>query len=79
LRFFSTIGLCFVLTGLLITAYVFIQKMLLGISMGDRLILLLAIFFMVIGLQTASVGLLGEIIAFTHGRKKKGYTIEKII
>jgi hypothetical protein len=34
---------------------------------------------MVIGLQTASVGLLGEIIAFTHGRKKKEYTIEKII
>jgi len=40
---------------------------------------LLAIFFIVLGVQTASVGLLGEIITFTHGRHKKEYTIEKRI
>ncbi len=79
LRFFSTIGLGFLVAGLLIIAYVFIQKIFLGTSMGDRTILLLAIFFMVLGVQTSSVGLLGEIIVFTHGRKKKEYTIEKII
>ena len=50
-----------------------------GHPVGDRLALLLAIFFMVIGVQAASVGLLGEIIAFTHGRHKKEYTIEKKI
>lgn len=38
-----------------------------------------AIFFVVLGVQAASVGLLGEIITFTHGRHKKEYTIEKII
>jgi len=79
LRFFSTIGLGFLVAGLLIIAYVFIQKIFLGTPMGDRTILLLAIFFMVLGVQTSSVGLLGEIIVFTHGRKKKEYTIEKII
>ena len=79
LRFFSTIGFGFLVTGLLIIAYVFIQKIFLGIPMGCRSILLLSIFFMVLGVQTASVGLLGEIIAFTHGRKKKEYTIEKMI
>jgi len=79
LRFFSTIGLGFLVTGLLIIAYVFIQKIFLGTLMGNRPILLLSIFFMVLGVQTASVGLLGEIIVFTHGRKKKEYTIEKII
>jgi hypothetical protein len=31
------------------------------------------------GVQVASIGLLGEIVVFTHGRNKKDYTIEKII
>ncbi|NIO19245.1 MAG: glycosyltransferase [Candidatus Aenigmarchaeota archaeon] len=79
LRFFSSIGLGFLLIGFLIMSYVFLEKFLIGYPIGDRPILLLAIFFMVLGVQTASVGLVGEIIAFTHGRNKKEYTIEKII
>ncbi|NIQ38213.1 MAG: hypothetical protein GTN81_06455 [Proteobacteria bacterium] len=79
LRFFSSIGLTFLLTGLFMTAYVFAQKIFMEYPMGRRPILLLSIFFMVLGVQVASVGLLGEIIAFTHGRHKKEYTIEKAI
>ena len=79
LRFFSTIGVTLSFMGLFITSYVFTQKIFLGYSLGDRPLLLLAIFFMVLGIQAASAGLLGEIIAFTHGRHRKEYTIEKII
>jgi glycosyltransferase involved in cell wall biosynthesis len=79
LRFFSAIGVILSFIGLLFTAYVFTQKFFLGYSIGNRPVLLLAIFFMVLGIQAASVGLLGEIIAFTHGRHRKEYTIEKII
>jgi hypothetical protein len=79
LRFFSFIGLIFLLTGLLIAASIFAQKIFFGYPVGNRPFLLLAIFFMVLGIQAASVGLLGEIIAFTHGRHRKEYTIEKII
>ncbi len=79
LRFFSTIGVILSCIGLFITSYVFAQKIILGYSIGDRSLLLLAIFFMVLGIQAASAGLLGEIIAFTHGRQRKEYTIEKII
>ena len=79
LRFFSTIGLIFLLVGLLITAYIFVERFLMSHPIGDRPFLLLAILFMVLGVQAASVGLLGEIIAFTHGRHRKEYTIEKII
>ncbi len=79
LRFFSTIGVILSCIGLFITSYVFAQKIILGYSIGDRSLLLLAIFFMVLGIQAASAGLLGEIIAFTHGRHRKEYTIEKII
>jgi hypothetical protein len=67
------------LGGLLITAYILTQKIFLDYSIGNRPLLLLAIFFMVLGIQAASFGLLGEIIAFTHGRRRKEYTIEKII
>ena len=79
LRFFSAIGLMFLLAGLFIIAYVFAEKLFMGYPVGSRPSLLLAIFFMVLGVQAASVGLLGEIIAFTHGRNRLGYTVEKII
>ncbi len=79
LRFFSSIGLGFLLVGLIITSYVFVQKFFMDLPIGDRPILLLAIFLMVIGIQVATVGLLGEIIVFIHGRHKKEYSIEKVI
>lgn len=77
LRFFSTLGAIFLLIGFLIMFYVFVQKIFMGYPIGGRPVLLLAILFMVLGVQAASVGLLGEIIAFTHGRQRKEYTIEK--
>lgn len=79
LRFFCLIGLFFVLLGLSVNVYVFMEKLFLGEPIGGRLGLLLGILLMVIGVQSASTGLLGEIIAFTHGRKKVHYTIEKQI
>ena len=79
LRFFSAIGLIFLIGGLLITAYIFAERFFLGYPVGSRSSLLLAIVLMVLGVQAASVGLLGEIIAFAHGRHRKEYTIEKII
>lgn len=79
LRFFSAIGLIFLFVGLLITAYIFAQRFFMNYPIGDRTLLLLAILFMVLGVQAASVGLLGEIIAFTHGRHRQEFTIEKII
>jgi hypothetical protein len=79
LRFFSAIGVVFFLLGALILSYVFIEKFLFGTPIGERAVLLLSLLFTVIGIQAASVGLLGEIIAFVHGRHRKEYTIEKII
>ena len=79
LRFFSTLGLCFFIIGAVITAYVFAEKIFFGNPIGDRLLLLLAILFAVTGIQAASVGLLGEIIAFVHGRHRKEYSIREII
>jgi len=79
LRFFSSIGLGFLLMGFLATAYVFVQRFFVGHPIGDRPLLFVALCFLVLGVQAASVGLLGEIIVFTHGRQREEYTVEKKI
>ena len=79
LRFFSTIGMIFLLLGIFLGGFIFIERFTMGALAGNRPLLLLAIFLMVMGVQIASVGLLGEIVVFTHGRNKKDYTIEKEI
>lgn len=79
LRFFSAVGSVLVATGMLIVIYVFIQKIVFGIPLGERQELLLGLFFAVWGVQAASVGLLGEIITFIHSRVRHDYTIEKEI
>ncbi|MGV7223215.1 MAG: glycosyltransferase [Nitrospinales bacterium] len=79
LRFFSAIGMFFLLFGIFLGGFIFIERFTMGALAGNRPLLLLAIFLMVMGVQIASVGLLGEIVAFTRGRNKKDYTIEKII
>jgi len=79
LRFFCAVGLLFILTGIFMVLIIFMQKFLQGYPIGDRPSLLISILLIVMGIQAASIGLLGEIIAFTHGRHRKQYSIEKII
>lgn len=79
LRFFSTLGAFFLVTGLLIGLWTVALKIFAGEPLGNSPELLTAVVFMVVGVQTAGLGLLGEIIAFTHGRQRKEYTIAKII
>ena len=79
LRFFIGLGALFIIVGILISLAILLKKMSYGYPVGDNPSLLLAAFFMLIGIQSASVGLLGEIIVFTYGRMKKDFVIEKII
>jgi HAMP domain-containing protein len=77
LRFFSGVGVAFVAAGILILAVLFAQKIFAGIPIGNRPFLFVALLIMILGVLVASAGLLGEIIAFTNGRHKKEYVIEK--
>ena len=79
LRFFSIFGATFIILGVTVFSYGIIQKIFMDYPIGGRPVLLLAILFMVLGIQAASVGLLGEIIVFTQGRHSKEYNIEKTI
>lgn len=79
LRFFSFLGFSISIIGLAAIGYILFEKIFLAHPIGNRPVLLIAVFFLALGVQVGSMGLLGEIIAFTHGRQKPGYTIEKII
>ena len=47
--------------------------------LADRPALLLSSLLVVVGLQLFALGLLGELIIFTHARELKEYKIERII
>ena len=79
LRFFSSIGLAFLLIGLGLTVFLFIQRFLMDIPIGNRPLLFISLLLMILGILVSSVGLLGEIVVFTHGRNRKEYTVEKTI
>ena len=79
LRFFSTIGIGFISVGSLSLLTLFIQRFFFDILIGDRPFLFLSLLLTILGVFVSSAGLLGEIIAFTNGRHKKEYTIEKTI
>lgn len=79
LRFFGLIGSGLFAMGFGVSFYLALER-LMGVSaLADRPILILGVLLMVLGVQTASIGLLGEIIIFTHARKMKDYAIEKFL
>jgi hypothetical protein len=47
--------------------------------LADRPALLLACLFLVLGVQLFALGLLGELIIFTHARELKDYKVANII
>lgn len=68
-RFFGFIGLLLSLAGGLITLYLGIYRLLHFGPIADRPLLLLGVLLLVLGVQVLSLGLLGEVLIFTHARK----------
>ncbi len=79
LRFFGMIGGAVAVVGGLILALLVFQRMFMGIALADRPAMLLSALFLVLGLQLFSLGLLGELIIFTHARSMREYKIAQII
>jgi glycosyltransferase involved in cell wall biosynthesis len=79
LRFFGPLGLALALPGVLLTAYLGVYR-LLGLGpIADRPLLLLAVLLMVVGFQSLSLGLIGEVIIFTHARQLSQYRVAEVI
>ena len=79
IRFFGMIGSITFVFGALFLAYVVVQRLFFGVPLADRPALLVSSLLTVLGLQIFALGLLGELIIFTHAREIKEYTIEKIV
>lgn len=79
LRFFGLIGTSLFGAGFGISFYLAAEKVLGLGALADRPLLILGVLLMVLGVQMGSIGLLGEIIIFTHARKMKDYTIQQFL
>lgn len=79
LRFFGMIGVLTWGFGALVILYLVAQRLLFDEPLADRPALLLASLLAVLGLQLFAIGLLGELIIFTHARHIKDYQIEEVI
>ena len=79
LRFFGMIGVTIFAVGALLVLWLVIQRLFFGQELADRPALLLSTLLVVLGLQLFALGLLGELIIFTHARTIKDYQIERSI
>ena len=79
LRFFGTIGSITLAVGAIVLLYIVIERLFFGVALADRPALLLSSLLVVLGVQILALGLLGELIIFTHAQDIKEYTVEKII
>lgn len=78
LRFFGTLGAATFGVGFAISAYLAFYRLMEYGGVADRPLLLLGILMMVFGVQSISIGLVGEIVIFTRAREEE-YRIETVL
>lgn len=79
LRFFGLIGGSAIITGALGLFYLAFERLVFGVEMSDRPLLVLFSLFFVLGFQLIAIGLVGETVIFTHAKDNKEYNIKEII
>jgi glycosyltransferase involved in cell wall biosynthesis len=78
LRFFGMIGIVCLLLGFIELGYLVFQRLVLHSPLADRPALMLASLFVVLGVQIFALGLLGELIIFTHAGGSRDYKVERV-
>jgi glycosyltransferase involved in cell wall biosynthesis len=79
LRFFGMIGVMLFVVGGLLTTWMVIERLFFGQGLTQRPALLLSTLLVVLGLQLFALGLLGELIIFTHARHVRDYQIDSVL
>lgn len=79
LRFFGTIGFLVGALGVIFLAVLIVQRLFFDISLADRPALLVSSLMVVLGVQIFALGLIGELIIFTHARELKEYAVRRVI
>jgi glycosyltransferase involved in cell wall biosynthesis len=79
LRFFGMIGTIVFALGAIGLTIVVAERLFFDRALADRPAMLLSALFLVLGIQIGALGLLGELIIFTHARSLKEYRVERIV
>ncbi len=79
IHFLGFVGAVFTLLGVGINLYLFVYRILQLGPIAGKPMLLLGALLLVIGIQMVSIGLIGEMIIFTHAKEIKEYNIEEIV
>lgn len=79
LRFFGMIGVATFGLGILELLYLIFQRIYFHSPLADRPAMLLASLLIVLGVQMFALGLLGELIIFTHAGSSKDYKVDRVV
>jgi glycosyltransferase involved in cell wall biosynthesis len=79
LRFFGMIGVATFSLGILELLYLVFERIYFHSPLADRPAMLLASLLIVLGVQIFALGLLGELIIFTHAGGSKDYKVDRVI
>ena len=79
LRFFGMVGVSTFGFGAIWILVLVVQRLFFEQALADRPALLLSSLLIVLGLQLFALGLLGELIIFTHARNLKDYQVAEVI
>jgi hypothetical protein len=79
LRFFGMIGTTLFAIGALVVLWLVTERLFFGQGLTQRPALLLSTLLVVLGLQLIALGLLGELIIFTHARQVRDYQIDSVL
>ncbi len=79
IHFMGFVGAGFAAVGLVIELYLFIYRILGFGAIAGRPLLILGALLLVIGIQMVSIGLIGEMIIFTHADDIEPYNIEETL
>jgi len=79
LRFFGMIGVSLFAVGALLVTWLVIERLFFGQELTQRPALLLSTLLVVLGLQLFALGLLGELIIFTHAKQIRDYQVDTVL
>jgi glycosyltransferase involved in cell wall biosynthesis len=79
LRFFGMIGVTLFAIGGLLVTWLVLERLFFGQGLTQRPALLLSTLLVVLGLQLFALGLLGELIIFTHARQVRDYQVDSVL
>lgn len=79
LRFFGLIGTALAGIGMIVTTILVSERLFFGVALANRPALILGSLLIVLGVQVIAIGLIGEIIIFTHAKELKEYKVDRII